>query len=57
LLTIDNEVKLGDLGFGKFIGGSNAFSLAGTPSYMSPEQSKFLLDDTSAPYSYPADIW
>jgi len=48
LLTIDNEVKLGDLGLGKFIGGSNAFSLA--LAYMSPEQFACFSDPT-------ADIW
>lgn len=50
LLTKDNIVKLGDLGLAKNLADTLGRTYAGTPVYMSPEQS-------SGSYDFKADIW
>lgn len=53
MLTIDNKVKLGDLGLGRYFTSQTieAFSKVGTPLYMSAE----VLQGNG--YTFSADIW
>ena len=50
MLTKDNIVKLGDLGIAKSLANTLGHTYAGTPAYMSPEQS-------SDSYDFKVDIW
>lgn len=52
-ITAQGTVKLGDLGLSRFFGNSTmcAFSLVGTPYYMSPER---INQDG---YDFQSDIW
>jgi serine/threonine protein kinase len=52
-ITTKGEVKLGDLGLGRFLSNNTveAKSLVGTPYYMPPERIH------EEPYSFKSDIW
>lgn len=60
LLTNDNIVKLGDLGLAKSLENSVGRTYAGSPAYMSPEQSIGRSTMSQSEYSIHkanTDVW